>query len=634
MPRNRRHPVRERPIRPTASSRTPSQSQNGSPGGEKEARSPRLRRGQQSHDLDFPKGIFLYASLIHQGREAPVSSPPSSQISGKQMFRKQWPDSRRTSIATGVPRSSKRFPQKFDGTHVPDEPGLAELEKISFSFQTWCLCITRWVLRSRTAFAQYLSKTLHLCRDGPPASPTALFPLPLPNERILAARDLEGTKSEKADQALDRALHVVVCALNYLYSASSFCEFELLKRQPNFHQRRALAHLRLLLQACDPGRPVHVESSGRKNLQLLARLQELAVAADALGIAGDPYSRERSGHPVPKNDSINPKLSPFSSLNAGRLKISGRGQWDAASYMPVELEMSFKEPQVLELDFPIYSRGQPNILCEDPVQVFDLFKKWDSLGLLTLHAVSAVGGEHNDKVKIFNAFKSQEWDRQIGDRRLRNAVEARLPGPSKELPCGPLLTRLCIPHGHGVKVCVTDRSDFYHQMMVSHERSRTNCVWPPMELGKFRGLKAWSSYVDRASKVSRPIDRNVHGDQLHGVRPSDKSVGDATLVFGAFNSVLQGDHLGVEYGIASHARFLEEHGLLADRGRLLSSSLVKPSSLYEGLVIDDYFSLAVVPQLKPLCRVLGAECCAGIFPSGKESVCLCSFGRLRCQRCG
>ena len=422
MPRSRKHPAQGRTSRATASSQTQSQNPKGSLGGGKEIRSPRHRRGRQIHDLDFHKGILVQLCIVNLGRDAPVKTQPSSQVPGGQMLRTQRPESKRTSSVTGAPQSSKRFQQKFDGAYVSEEPGLTELEKISFSFQTWCLCITRWMLRSRTGFAQYLSQTLHLCRDGPPASPTALFPLPLPSDKALAARDLEGTKSEKAEQAFERALHVVVCALNYLYSASSFCDFELLKRQPNFHQRRALAHLRLLLQASDPGRPVHVESSGRKNLQLLPRLQELAVAADALGIAGNPYSRDRAGHPVPKNDSINPKLSPFSSLNASRLKISGRGQWDAAAYMPVELEMSFNEPQVLELDFPIYSRGQPNLLCEDPAQVFDLFKKWDSLALLTLHAVLTVGSEHHDKVKIFNAL---EWDRQIGDRRLRNAVEAR-----------------------------------------------------------------------------------------------------------------------------------------------------------------------------------------------------------------
>ena len=80
-----------------------------------------------------------------------------------------------------------------------------------------------------------------------------------------------------------RAMHVVVCALNYTYCSRGTPPLDLLRRQPNEIQLRAFQHLELLLSACDPGLPVEVASSGRKNLQLLARLQESTAAADALG---------------------------------------------------------------------------------------------------------------------------------------------------------------------------------------------------------------------------------------------------------------------------------------------------------------------------------------------------------------
>lgn len=75
-------------------------------------------------------------------------------------------------------------------------------------------------------------------------------------------------------------------------------------------------------------------------------------------------------------------------------------------------------------------------------------------------------------------------------------------------------------------------------------------------------------------------------------------IGDDTPVFGSFKSILQGDYLGVEYGIASHAGFLEEYGLLDPAKRLQPSSMIRPVGFYEGLVIDDYFSIALVPCIE------------------------------------
>jgi hypothetical protein len=148
----------------------------------------------------------------------------------------------------------------------------------------------------------------------------------------------------------------------------------------------------------------------------------------------------------------------------------------------------------------------------------------------------------------------------------------------------------------GLKTCVTGRSDYYHQLAVSEERSRSNIVWPPMPLQKFLETKAYHDhdYVAR-SKRRRVVDRTVHGDQLLGHRQADLILEPETPVYGAFNAVLQGAHLGVEFRISAHVGFLRSHGLLKEQGRLVSNVLVPPAPVYEGLVIDDYFCLAPVP---------------------------------------
>ena len=96
-----------------------------------------------------------------------------------------------------------------------------DLMTFSFSFATWCMSLTRWVLKSRTGFGHYLSTTLSLTRDGPDAPPTALFPLPMPVFRPYAECPEKLAGSTAEDLALDRALHVMISALNYMYWSRS-----------------------------------------------------------------------------------------------------------------------------------------------------------------------------------------------------------------------------------------------------------------------------------------------------------------------------------------------------------------------------------------------------------------------------
>ena len=103
-----------------------------------------------------------------------------------------------------------------------------------------------------------------------------------------------------------------------------------MRRQPNRIQAQAISDLRLLIEACDHGQQIDVAVSGRKNLQLMARLKDLALAAASLGLNSAPYSEVPSGVPVNVDNRGHPQLQPFSNLKPERLKITGRGQWDAS----------------------------------------------------------------------------------------------------------------------------------------------------------------------------------------------------------------------------------------------------------------------------------------------------------------
>ena len=64
-------------------------------------------------------------------------------------------------------------------------------------------------------------------------------------------------------------------------------------------------------------------------------------------------------------------------------------------------------------------------------------------------------------------------------------------------------------------------------------------------------------------------------------------------VYPCFRSLFHGDHLGVEFALSSHATLLEEADLLRPRTRILGGNPFPFGPVYEGLVIDDYFALAV-----------------------------------------
>ena len=108
--------------------------------------------------------------------------------------------------------------------------------------------------------------------------------------------------------------------------------------------------------------------------------------------------------------------------------------------------------------------------------------------------------------------------------------------------------------------------------------------------------------MERAQRAPRPFDRAVFGDSLNGVPAAlPRKIEDDDLVFGSFGAVLQGDQLGVEFGIDGHSGLLRDNGLLSTQTQLLSSRLVRPTALHEGLLIDDFFAIGEAPldQLKP-----------------------------------
>ncbi|CAK8990788.1 unnamed protein product [Durusdinium trenchii] len=88
--------------------------------------------------------------------------------------------------------------------------------------------------------------------------------------------------------------------------------------------------------------PIEVLASGRRFPQLLARLSELSSVVTKLGACG-PYAHSFQGHQVPLDSDVIPELRPYRSLDASRLKLSGRGEFDATEFLDDDLCMAYRQ---------------------------------------------------------------------------------------------------------------------------------------------------------------------------------------------------------------------------------------------------------------------------------------------------
>ena len=132
-----------------------------------------------------------------------------------------------------------------------------------------------------------------------------------------------------------------------------------------------------------------------------------------------------------------PELIPYKSLDPSRLRIVGDGSWPLEKFLDGPFWLPFQEPQSLLHGSDISNLDLPNFSYELRERNLELCKLWDSKGLLRLFQNPLKAGHFS---RVFNAHKSWEVDLQIGDRRIPNARERSIDGPSKQLPAGFLLT--------------------------------------------------------------------------------------------------------------------------------------------------------------------------------------------------
>ena len=154
------------------------------------------------------------------------------------------------------------------------------------------------------------------------------------------------------------------------------------------------------------------------------------------------------------------------------------------------------------------------------------------------------------------------------------------------------MTSIHCPRGFTLIGCASDREDFYHQARVTRSRAHSNLLPFALSAKEFVGCQA---FEDLAEEVGKKTDRRVHGDRL-GLAPKPILVREEIKsVFAGFNSLLQGDHLGVEYALESHSNFVRDHGLLGSASQVQMHQPFPPGPVWQRVVIDDFLAVSREP---------------------------------------
>ena len=458
-------------------------------------------------------------------------------------------------------------------------------EDTSLSYPKWCAMLVSEVLKTRTSFSAFVVKSFKTLRSPvhPEASTLTLFPVSLPEVWV-------GRMPEACWHSihLSRAVFVIVCALNFWYAGGRSIDVSTFRRVPNSLHRNLFQKVRNLIKSDGLATSFSLPKSGRKFPELIGRLGELSSFLTALGVSSNPYEKAYAGVEVPKDDTKMPELQPFHDLDPDRLQLYGTGSWQIKDFLSDDLLMPFMEPLSIRSGIDL---GDRPCIRDSAETVGKLAKIWDSQGLLLLHDESV---PKDGLTRIFNAYKGPLIDRQIGDRRGLNSRESKVPGPSSSLPSGVDVSELYAhPKRQTLAVSITDRRDFYHQISVSRSKAIGNTVGPPVPLHLVSSTKAFQDFCARGKR--RRYNRESDGDAFNANsdHPSLLVPPPEDHLWVSFDSVLQGDHIGVEVATDGHRNLLQSFGLLDDYVCLTADKPLRSSTELQGLCIDDFFCVSV-----------------------------------------
>lgn len=469
------------------------------------------------------------------------------------------------------------------------EDGTINLLGQEVTFVSWALTLPRLILSTRSHFAWFLASSFSVKRQGLPLH-TVIFPLPVPFDGIFAGGGPGLSKKRLSRLATRRLVHVMCMALNFLHGGHAM-DFEGIRRPPGRLQLRCIRRLFNYVVTSGSRPEAHPVPPGRGGPELISCMWRLERFLATQPELGGVYTWRGDGVEVPTElgeETLrkHPELQPYRSLQADRLKLKGTGDWPIEEYIEGPLWLPYVEPAFLLHGASTKGCPVPVFHREDEKEYFRLAMKWEKLGLLRLHEKPIMPDAY---VRVFNAFKSAEADRMIGDRRRVNYMERHLGGPSSQLPAGPMLTSLHVEVGQCLHGSITDRRDFYHQCQISPERSATNLVPFSFDTSSFEGTKALEEFCRRLED-EKTGGREKFGDRLGLPKRELKTL--PTQLYPSFGALYQGDHLGVEFALSGHQGLLAQENLLPEEQRIVGKKALPDGPVWRALIIDDFFVIS------------------------------------------
>ena len=203
-------------------------------------------------------------------------------------------------------------------------------------------------------------------------------------------------------------------------------------------------------------------------------------------------------------------------------------------------------------------------------ELFLLGKRWDQIDKARLVLASDI--DERDIADLFPVLKSgRPWpeegvDRQIIDRRRRNARERRCVTGSRFMPNAAMLCDLHIPSGHAARYSADDLRNFYHVIPGTEARALSTPVGYVFRAGEFVGWSCFRADVDPNTKV-----------------------------YIAWCGLAMGDHNAVDWAQEMHMNLLTHNGLLQPRHWLIYPRCLPLNSekYFEGIMIDDRIGVQI-----------------------------------------
>ena len=127
--------------------------------------------------------------------------------------------------------------------------------------------LTALVLRSRCAFSKFCASSIKIPRSTTSSAPT-LFPIALPCDCPFDRMDSKLSFRKRARIHEQRALHIMVLALNYWHYGGSFVPLEQLGRKPSSLHIHVFSTLKRFLRSEVPAKPFAIVKAGRRFPQL------------------------------------------------------------------------------------------------------------------------------------------------------------------------------------------------------------------------------------------------------------------------------------------------------------------------------------------------------------------------------